>query len=173
MVKSRKEIFKINSDPVAPEESQIIWKNYRFTVLTSALIRLEYNENGEFEDSATQTVLNRNFNTPEFTKKESDEYLEIITPKTHLIFHKEEGGFTKNNFRIEALGNYSLYHSTWYFGDTPDTLKGTARTLDFTDGPIELEEGLMNKNGYSVFDDSRSMRLSEDGWVEKLSLIHI
>lgn len=167
MVKSRKEIFKINSDPVAPEESQIIWKNYRFTVLTSALIRLEYNENGEFEDSATQTVLNRNFNTPEFTKKESDEYLEIITPKTHLIFHKEEGGFTKNNFRIEALGNYSLYHSTWYFGDTPDTLKGTARTLDFTDGPIELEEGLMNKNGYSVFDDSRSMRLSEDGWVEK------
>ncbi|WP_423188527.1 TIM-barrel domain-containing protein [Alkalibacterium sp. f15] len=167
MVKNRKEVFNLNREPVAQIESQVIWKNYRFTVLTTALIRIEYDPSRVFEDHATQTVLNRNFTTPEFIKKENDEYLEIITSKAHLIFLKEEGGFTKHNFRIEAIGNYSLYHSTWYFGETPETLKGTARTLDFSDGPIDLEEGLMNKDGYSVFDDSTSMRLTDDSWVEK------
>jgi alpha-glucosidase (family GH31 glycosyl hydrolase) len=153
--------------PLAPEESQIRWDNYRFTVLTEAMIRVEYHPEGEFEDAATQTVLNRDFNTPEFNKKETDDYIEIITSHAHLIFHKETGGFTKHNLQIEAIGNYSLYHSTWYFGDKPDTLKGTARTLDFQDGAIELEEGLLSKNGFSVIDDSESMRLTDDGWVER------
>ena len=157
----------MDAHPVAPEESVVTWKNYRFTVLTPALIRIEYDPNGEFEDMATQTVLNRDFETPEFDVKDTDEMLEILTEKAHLIFHKEEGGFTKYNLRIEALGNYSLYHSTWYFGETPETLKGTARTLDFQDGAIELEEGLMNKNGYSIIDDSKSMILTNDGWVEE------
>ncbi|MDN6193856.1 MAG: DUF5110 domain-containing protein [Alkalibacterium sp.] len=167
MVKNRKDVFNLNREPKAPVESQIIWENYRFTILTTALFRLEYNANGDFEDHATQVVLNRNFNTPEFKKKENDDYIEIITAKAHLIFHKEKGGFTKNNLQIEAIGNYSLYHSSWHFGEKPETLKGTARTLDFTDGAIELKEGLMNKSGYSVFDDSESMCLTDDGWVEK------
>ncbi|WP_208559893.1 glycoside hydrolase family 31 protein [Marinilactibacillus kalidii] len=167
MVTKRKETFKMKSEPQVLEDSQVIWENYRFSVLTSAMIRVEFDPNGAFEDSATQTVLNRDFPTPEFKLKETDEYIEIITTHVHLHFHKEEGGFTKNNLHIEALGNYSLYHSSWYFGDQPKTLKGTARTLDFSDGPIELEEGLMSKNGYSIIDDSRSMRITDDGWVEK------
>lgn len=62
-------MFNLNREPKAPVESQIIWENYRFTILTTALFRLEYNANGDFEDHATQVVLNRNFNTPEFKKK--------------------------------------------------------------------------------------------------------
>ncbi|EXJ23469.1 Maltodextrin glucosidase [Alkalibacterium sp. AK22] len=167
MVKKRKETFKLETHPQAPEESVIRWENYRFTVLTPAMIRLEYHPDGLFEDEATQTILNRNFPTPDFDLKDTDEYIEIITSHVHLMFYKEEGGFTKHNLNIEAIGNYSLYHSTWYFGDRPDTLKGTARTLDFVDGSIELNEGLMSKNGYAVIDDSQSMTLTEDGWVEK------
>lgn len=167
MVKNRTETFKMETHPLAPDESVVTWENYRFTVLTPAMIRLEHHPEGIFEDEATQTVLNRDFDTPEFDLKETDEYIEIITSHVHLMFYKTEGGFTRNNLNIEAIGNYSLYHSTWYFGDKPDTLKGTARTLDFADGAIELEEGLMNKNGFSVFNDSTSMRLTEDGWVEK------
>lgn len=167
MVKNRKETFKLDTHPKAPEESIVTWGNYRFTVLTAAMIRLEYDPEGKFEDEATQTVLNRDFDTPDFDLKDTDEYIEIITSHSHLMFYKAEGGFTKHNLNIEAIGNYSLYHSTWYFGEKPESLKGTARTLDFADGAIELDEGLMNKNGFSVFDDSNSMRLTEDGWVEK------
>lgn len=157
----------MNVHPEAPKDSQVVWKNYRFTVLTEAMIRMEHYPNGDFEDAATQTVLNRNFDTPEFSLKETDDYIEIITSYVHMIFHKEEGGFTKHNLHVEAIGNYSLYHSTWYFGEKPETLKGTARTLDFSDGAIELEEGLVSKNGFSIIDDSRSMCLTDDGWVER------
>ncbi|SDC12502.1 Alpha-glucosidase, glycosyl hydrolase family GH31 [Marinilactibacillus psychrotolerans] len=167
VVTKRQETFRLEVKPKAPENSQVIWEQYRFTVLTPAMVRVEYDPNETFEDAATQTVLNRNFETPEYKLKETDEFIEIITTHVHLNFHKESGGFTKNNLNIEALGNYSLYHSTWYFGDKPDTLKGTARTLDFSDGPIDLEEGLMSKNGFSIIDDSHSMKLLNNGWVEK------
>ncbi|WP_035618429.1 glycoside hydrolase family 31 protein [Lacticigenium naphthae] len=158
---------RLDASPEASREAMVIWENYRFTVLTNRLIRLEYDPARSFEDRATQTVLNRNFPVPEFELKESEEYIEIITSFVHIIFQKEKGGFTKHNFRAEALGNYSLYHSTWYYGEDVETLKGTARTLDFSDGEIELEEGLMNKNGYAIFDDSRSMILNGNGWVDE------
>lgn len=159
--------FKINAHPAAPEESQVIWEQYRFTVLTQSMIRMEYHPEGTFEDRSSQIVMNRNFDVPEFDVKESDESLEIVTSNVHLVFYKETGGFTKHNLRAEATGNYSLYHSTWYFGDTPETLKGTARTLDKADGAIELEEGLMNIRGFSIIDDSDSLLLDENGWVDQ------
>lgn len=161
--------FRIETHPQAPEASQVIWEQYRFTVLTPQMIRLEYHPEARFEDRATQTVWNRNFDTPDFEVKETEETLEIVTTAVHLLFHKERGGFTKHNLRIEPIGNYSLYHSTWYFGEQPETLKGTARTLDKVDGAVELEEGLMNERGFSLIDDSRSMIVKTDGWVEERS----
>lgn len=49
--------------PLSPQ-AVITGEHYRFTVLTPKLIRLEYAENGVFEDRATQTVLNRQFFGP-------------------------------------------------------------------------------------------------------------
>ena len=43
---------------------------------------------------------------------------------------------------------------------------GTARTLDEADGAIPLESGVVSRNGFSIVDDSRSMAITEDGWVE-------
>lgn len=164
----KNELNTLPFSTTAPKKSQFIWENYRFTVLTSRMIRLEHNSEGSFEDRATQTVLNRNFlEVPEFEVKETEGSLEITTSAVHLTFYKETGGFTKHNLHIEAIGNYSLYHSTWYFGETPNTLKGTARTLDEADGEVPLSEGLMNANGYSIIDDSHSMILTEDEWIEE------
>lgn len=39
--------------------NQITGSHYRFSVLTSRLLRLEYSENGEFLDMETQLVCNR------------------------------------------------------------------------------------------------------------------
>ncbi len=41
-------------------------ENYRITVLTPSLLRLEYSSEGYFEDRATQAVVNRDFETPRF-----------------------------------------------------------------------------------------------------------
>ena len=103
MVTKRQETFRINAQPKASEDAIVVWEQYRFTVLTPAMIRLEYDPSGAFEDASTQTVLNRDFETPEFKLKETEEFIEIITSHVHLNFHKEQGGFTKNNLNIEAL----------------------------------------------------------------------
>ena len=50
------EIYRVKTSPVALSDNMIIGEKYRITVLTEALVRLEYSEDGVFEDRATQTV---------------------------------------------------------------------------------------------------------------------
>lgn len=47
--------------PAARKEAVVQGENYRFTVLTAGLLRMEYSACGCFEDCATQTVVNRRF----------------------------------------------------------------------------------------------------------------
>ena len=58
--------YKLPSQPVCPKESVIQGDNFRITMLTEALVRLEYSRDGVFEDRPTQSVLNRDFPTPDF-----------------------------------------------------------------------------------------------------------
>ena len=55
------EIYRVKTSPVALSDNMIIGEKYRITFLTEALVRLEYSEDGVFEDRATQTVLFRDF----------------------------------------------------------------------------------------------------------------
>lgn len=82
--------------PLSPQ-AVITGEHYRFTVLTPKLIRLEYVENGVFDDRATQTVLNRQFFGPAFRKLENDISLEIITEAFHLHYLKK-GRFRRMRF---------------------------------------------------------------------------
>lgn len=155
--------FKIECNPTANEKAIVKGKNYRFTVLTSRMIRLEYDESGKFEDRATQIVLNRNFPVPEYRVIEKEDSLEIITEHIHLTYNKKK--FSKNGLSIEVKGNWSYYRSIWHFGEPFENLKGTARTLDEADGPVPLENGLLSRNGFSVIDDSKSVLIEDDGWI--------
>lgn len=49
------------------KEAVICGDGYRITALTSSLLRLEYSESGDFEDRATQSVINRDFPVPAFS----------------------------------------------------------------------------------------------------------
>lgn len=156
--------FKLNLDSSINEKAVVQGEKYRFTVLTSQLIRIEYSEDSKFEDRPTQAVWNRNFEVPEFRLIEDDEKLEIITENIHLYYIK--GEFKSNTLYADVKGNFSAYHSRWYYGKEANSLKGTCRTLDFTNGEVELEEGIISKNGFSYIDDSKSLVMTEDGWVE-------
>ena len=158
------EELKIKANPVCRPENVIRGDKYRITVLTPGLLRLEYDEEGQFEDRATQTVLNRDFPASDFKVKETEEELEIFTERVHLLYNKKE--FSSFGLSIQVLGNISNYHSIWYFGEEPRDLKGTARTLDRVDGACELDHGIMSTFGSSVLDDSTSLILNEEGWVE-------
>ena len=61
--------------PLPNPRAVVQGKNYRFTVLTSRLLRLEYEENGAFRDTATQLAICREFPVPEFTVTDTDSLL--------------------------------------------------------------------------------------------------
>ena len=60
------EEYKLEAHPVSKKEAIIQEIVIESRLLTSALVRLEYNSEGVFEDRATQSVLNRDFPVPEF-----------------------------------------------------------------------------------------------------------
>lgn len=158
------EIYKIDTSPLCNNKNVVEGDKYRFTVLTPQMIRLEYNDNGLFEDRATQKIINRNFNAQSFKVIDEENNLEIITDCIHLIYNKQK--FSKNGLTIMVRGNISNYHSIWHYGEEIKDLKGTARTLDGANGAIPLERGLISKDGFSIINDSESLILTEDGWVE-------
>ena len=155
---------KVELKPIANAKNIIQGEHYRITILTAGLIRLEYDEDGCFEDRATQVVWNRDFAPAEFTVKETEEELKITTDRVYVIYNKKE--FSSFGLSIQVRGNISAYSSIWHYGEEVDDLRGTARTLDCVDGACELEHGLMSRNGFAVLDDSTSLILREDGWVE-------
>ncbi len=119
--------FAWEFQPEANAQAIVQGENFRFTVLTESLLRLEYSEDGVFEDRATQSIWNRRFPVPKFTVNRSEKMLEIVTDHFHLYY--TYGPFTKYSLWIDVKNNYSLYANRWYFGEKIETLKGTVRTL--------------------------------------------
>ena len=140
-------------------------ENYRFTVLTPSMIRMEYSEKGVFVDKKTQMVVNRTFDVPEYTVNEKNGELIIETDKARLVY--TGGRFAGNNLRIEQRNQKVIYESTWHYGDIGHNLKGTTRTLDQANGEIPLQDGLFSMEGWAVISDKGSMLLTEDGWIER------
>ena len=67
-------------------ECEFKGSKYRITVLTERLVRLEYNENGVFDDYPTELIWYRNLPKPEFTISETDSVLKIITKYFELFY---------------------------------------------------------------------------------------
>ncbi|MBX0300540.1 glycoside hydrolase family 31 protein [Cryobacterium sp. 1639] len=156
--------------PVAPHAhpaAVVTGPNYRFTVLTSRLIRMEYSQQNRFEDRASQLVLSREFDLPQFRVIDHGSHLQIIT--AHLQLSYDKLPFTPNGLSVQVTGNLSDHKSMWRFGEPAADLGGTARTLDDIDGPVPLQPGLMSRHGFSVVDDSASLVFDDDGGLEPRS----
>jgi alpha-glucosidase (family GH31 glycosyl hydrolase) len=125
---------------------------------------MEYEDEGNFEDRATQSVIYRDFEVQNFQVIDEQDSLQIITEAIHIIYDKK--CFSKNGLTVKRKGNLTVYHSTWNYSDQVDDLRGTARTLDGVNGSIELEHGILSRNGYAVLDDSKSLLIQENGWLE-------
>ena len=160
-----KEYLKIDAHPEACPENVVQGENFRITVLTKSLVRLEYSPDGEFTDAPTQTVLNRDFPQVSFELRDMSDELEIRTEYFQLNYDKKE--FTSHGLSCYALGMPGGNRTAWRYGEKSENLKGTARTLDNVDGACELEDGILSMwCGCVALDDSRTLTIREDGWVE-------
>lgn len=144
--------------PKADEHFVVQGDKYRITVLTEQLLRLEYSEDGVFEDRATRLAFNRAFDTPQYQVYRQNGLLHVVTRHLHLEY--DEKPFSTIGLQIFMDGTQD-----WHYGAKAQTLYGTCRTLDQANGAVPLEEGLLSKwPGFSVVDDSRTIAIGEDGW---------
>lgn len=159
-----KQRYRVETRPQARKENVIQGENYRITLLTEALVRLEYAEDGVFEDRATQMVWYRDFPAVEYTCKRTPDGILVRTGELELIYNEKQ--FSSHGLSISVNGGIANFHATWHYGEQIQDLGGTARTLDGVNGDdVELDHGVNSTYGFSVLDDSRGLTLEEDGWV--------
>ena len=152
----------------ARKENMLFWEDYRITVLSSRLFRMEKSADGIFRDDATQAIWYRDMPVQKFSVKERDENLVVDTGDCRLVLHKDRGQvcveLKKRRILLDNAGN----------------LLGTYRTLDCCNGnvyfcrwiedsqahEIELGKGVCSKTGVAVLDDSASLTLYKNGEVK-------
>ena len=139
-----------------PSSNIIIDGIYRFSIISSRIIRVEKDKTSTFEDLPTQIVFHRNINTPDFTYKIIKDKVLIVTKDTDFLYDKkkDKAYVIKDKYMIDSskrIGN----------------LKGTLRTLDFTAGLVHLQDGIFSKQGVTQIDDSASYVINEEGNVKE------
>ena len=136
-----REHFRPTGNPVADPANVVMGDGYRITLLTDGLVRLEWSASGEFEDRASQAVVDRAFPPTEFQVVETDDRLTIHTARLQLVYDKRP--FSTEGLSVQAKGGFRSDRSVWRFGLPTVNLGGTARTLDDVDGPVPLEPGIL------------------------------
>ena len=137
-------------------------KNYRITVLTERLVRLEYSTSGNFVDDPTEQVWFRKFDKPKFEVDDKDTTLVIKTDYFHLNYKKEKSFMGSKfvpaaNLRISLKGT----NTTWYYKhpEVRNILAGA-----YSDGDkLYNQKSLWSFDGMVSIDDSYSMLFDENG----------
>ena len=141
----------------------------RFQIITDGIIRMEYSDGNGFDDDRTMIAINR------------DQFYDDAK-----IIKNDDGSFSAetDHFKLwydghSEFSDTTLYalikktNKTWHFGDTNDrNMKGTLNTLDNVTGEIELPDGLLSRDGWSLLDDSGTPLLDDTGWAKDRDMKH-
>ena len=160
--------FKFNMNLAKSNpEATIVGEKYRFTILTESMIRLEYSENGVFNDNPTSLVWYRNFNRPEFYVRGDKNSLEIKTNYFTLTYLKN-AKFGANP--INPSANLKIFipflNKTWYYKH-PEARKYDSYYGEFDkNSNLNKIKGFYSLDGFTSIDDSKSLIFNEDGTLE-------
>lgn len=132
----------------------VLCSKTRVSVLTDKTIRIEFSPTGSFTDLPSQSVWYRNFGEIEYSMRNEHGVLIIGTKTVDFYVDIETGTF-----------KYAITNGKKVTFNNDENLKGTTRTLDQTFGPKKLDDGIITKNGVSIFDDSKSLLLENDGML--------
>lgn len=130
-------------------------ENFRFTVITPMLLRVEKREKGSFCDFPTQSVIDRDFADSDYSYSLSENTICINTSHVRFCYNLSDSSM---EYIILDDGRRITDYKT-------GNLKGTCRTLDNVNGKTSLNDGIISLNGVSVLDDSTSLVLCDDGRV--------
>ena len=152
-------------ESLTSKESAVIRSStYRITVLSERLVRLEYSDNGVFNNYETAIVKNRRFDVPEYTKQEDDTILKIDTMYFTLTYLKR-APFNSRTIKAKCKNR----SDEWYYGQKEvKNFNSASISLDNMTKMPELEKGLFSLNGIATIDDSNALCFDEERNVIKL-----
>jgi len=162
--------FEFDYEKAKPNNDAIFKGNkYRITVLTERLVRLEYSENGIFEDKPTELIWYRNLPKPEFEVKNNPQVLEITTKYFSLTYIKEKpfygGKVNPTNYLKINCNNSDKY---WYYKH-PEARNYGAPSLNLSNdnGRVIYHKSLYSLDGFSTIDDSNNKVMLPTGEVKE------
>ena len=151
--------------PLANSENIIFFKDFRVTVLEERLFRIEKDAGRIFCDEATEAVWFRDMPPVSFETEETEDSLFVKTAKAVLVLCED---MEKSHVILDGK-KIAL--------DNKENLRGTYSTLDCCDGeylvngekrePIQLDMGVVSKNGVAVLDYTSSSVLQNNGMIRK------
>jgi hypothetical protein len=94
---------RLETRPVADQAAVVQGETFRITVLTEGLLRLEYADDGRFEDRASAFALIRDLPVPHYRVVDGPHHLAILTDRVHLVY--DRGPFTTSGLSIQVRGN--------------------------------------------------------------------
>ena len=144
------EAAQLNSESAT---GSIVDNHARFTVITSTLIRLEYNQDKKFVNDRSYFAWHRQIKPPEFSVKKRGGQLIINTARMKLRYRSGASGFTAKNLSIQFRYGENKWR-TWTPGLMQSgNLGGTLGSLDGCNGPEPLSNGVLSIDGWYLLRD--------------------
>jgi len=142
--------------------------NYRITVISERIVRLEFSPTGQFNDRPTQLIKKRNIGLPDFSVRQDANIVEVSTKYFSLNYIKGQPFYgTKidpmKNLKITLVSKERDRCKDWYVGH-PEArnMLGNMVAVD-VNIPTNLQKGLYSLDGFASIDDSYSKVIMEDG----------
>lgn len=157
---------------VRAQNNPVVIGNSRFTFITPGLVRLEYALDGKFLDDPTLFAYNRkiDYQDVKTEKKEGNRYT-ISTPTMRLEFVHDGFPFGQTNLRVYF--KQGEQDKSWYIASQQEkNLRGALTTLDGIGVPVDLQEGLLSRDGWYVIHDTGKEILKND-WIENRQREHV
>lgn len=132
-------------------------ENYRISILTERLIRIEYNPKGLFVDAPTQLAICRNFPIPRFSVNQDSKYMEV-TSKNFKLTYSKGSSITNGSLKVFIEGTESV----WYYNH-PEVRTYDALLPNLDEPYKRFTKGIYSSEGFATIDDSSSLLLDVNG----------
>ncbi|KAA6301380.1 MAG: Oligosaccharide 4-alpha-D-glucosyltransferase [Candidatus Ordinivivax streblomastigis] len=165
-------ICTLFSYPLAAQNPVVIG-NARFSFINSGLVRLEYALEGKFTDDSTLFAVNREitYHDLQLTDKGNNRYT-LTTPLMRIEYFDNGFPFGQQNLRVYF--QHQGKEKSWLISheNKHGNLGGAITTLDGIRSPVELQEGLLSREGWYAIRDTHAPLL-KNGWLENRDPNHL
>ncbi|MBQ3307477.1 MAG: DUF5110 domain-containing protein [Bacilli bacterium] len=164
--------FEIDYSKAKSDHKAIVeGSNYRITIISERIVRLEFSPSGNFLDKPTQLIKKRNIGLPDYSVRQDKHVVEISTKYFVLTYLKGKPflGTTVDPMKylkITLASKERDRRKDWYVGHPEaKNLMGNMVGVDVS-LPANLQKGLYSLDGFASIDDSFSKIIAEDGTLE-------